>query len=340
MKAIQLIKYGDSESAFKISEIEKPEIKSAEVLIKTETFGLNFADVMARRGLYKAAPALPAVLGYEVVGRITETGNEVKNFSVGQKVVAFTRFGGYAEYAKTSSLAIAAIPDEMNNGIAAALSTQYCTAYHAAYDMANVQEGEYVLIHAAAGGVGIALIQLAKRKGCTIIGTAGSEEKLKFLKELGVDYVINYREKDFAVEIPKLLGDKKPDVIFDPVGGKSFKKGRSLLNIGGRIVGYGASDQLNRKKNFFSGIKLILDFGFLHPVGLIINSSGVLGVNMLKIADFKPGVLQRSLKNVVDLALKNEIHPVVGKEFKASEIGQAHEYFESRKSIGKIVLHW
>ena len=340
MKAIQLVKYGDSAEAFKIAEVDKPAIGSAEVLIKTKTFGLNFADVMARRGLYKAAPALPAVLGYEVVGEIAELGEDVKDFKIGQKVVAFTRFGGYAEYAKTDSRAIAVIPEEMDNGEATALSTQYCTAYYAAYDMANIQHGELVLIHAAAGGVGIALIQLAKKRACRVIGTAGSEEKLAFLKELGVDYAINYRDKDFSTEIPKLLGNDQPDVIFDPVGGKSFKKGRKLLNIGGRIVGYGASDQLNRKKSFLSGIKLMLNFGFLHPVSLMINSSGVLGVNMLKIADYKPEILQRTLKNVVDLAIKKEIKPFVGKEFDASDIALAHDFFENRKSIGKIVLHW
>lgn len=340
MKAIQLVKYGDSAEAFKIAEVYKPAIGSAEVLIKTKTFGLNFADVMARRGLYKAAPPLPAVLGYDVVGEIAELGQDVKDFKIGQKVVAFTRFGGYAEYAKTDSRAIAVIPEEMDNGEATALSTQYCTAYYAAYDMANIQKREWVLIHAAAGGVGIALIQLAKKRACRVIGTAGSEEKLAFLKELGVDYAINYRDKDFSTEIPKLLGNDQPDVIFDPVGGKSFKKGRKLLNIGGRIVGYGASDQLNRKKSFLSGIKLMLNFGFLHPVSLMINSSGVLGVNMLKIADYKPEILQRTLKNVVDLAIKKEIKPFVGKEFDASDIALAHDFFENRKSIGKIVLHW
>ena len=340
MKAIQLVKYGDSVEAFKIAEVDKPVIGSSEVLIKTKTFGLNFADVMARRGLYKAAPPLPAVLGYEVVGEISELGQDVKDFKIGQKVVAFTRFGGYAEFAKTDSRAIAVIPEEMDNGKATALSTQYCTAYYAAYDMANIQEGELVLIHAAAGGVGIALIQLAKKRACRIIGTAGSDEKLAFLKELGVDYTINYREKKFSIEIPEILGNEKPDVIFDPVGGKSFKMGKKLLNIGGRIVGYGASDQLNRKNNFISRIKLMLNFGFLHPVNLIFNSSGVLGVNMLKIADYKPEIIQRTLKNVVNLAVKNEIQPFVGKEFDASDISRAHDFFESRKSIGKIVLHW
>ena len=205
MKAIQLIKYGNSTKAFKIAELEKPVISADEVLIKTETFGLNFADVMARRGLYKDAPPLPCVLGYEAVGRIVAKGANVHNFMDGQKMVAFTRFGGYAEYAKTNANGVTAIPEDMDNGIATALSTQYCTAYHAAYDMANIKEGEIILIHAAAGGVGIALLQLAKRKGCKVIGTAGSEEKIQFLKNAGIDFAINYREVDFELEIPKLL---------------------------------------------------------------------------------------------------------------------------------------
>ncbi len=340
MRAIQLIKYGNSNDAFKVVEIEKPVISADEVLIKVETFGLNFADVMARRGLYKDAPPLPCVLGYEVVGRIAQTGANVQDIKEGQKVVAFTRFGGYAEYAKTNSSGVTVIPEDMDNGVATALSTQYCTAYYAAYDMANIKEGEIVLIHAAAGGVGIALFQLAKRKGCKVIGTAGSEEKIQFLKKAGIDYAINYREVDFEVEIPKLLGKEKPDVIFDPIGGKSFKKSKGLLDFGGRIVTYGASDQLTRGKGMVSGLKLLFGFGFMHPVGLLMKSIGVLGVNMLRIADHKPKVLHRALESVVAMASKNEIEPYVGKEYKAEDIAEAHEYLESRKSIGKIVLHW
>ncbi len=340
MKAIQLIKYGNAAEAFRISDSVIPDISPGEVLIRVESFGLNFADVMARRGLYRAAPPIPCVLGYEVVGRIERAGSEVVDLKEGQRVVAFTRFGAYAEYAKTDARAVAILPEEIGNGIGTALSTQYCTAYFAAYDMANVKKGEYVLVHAAAGGVGIAITQLAHRRGCIVIGTAGSEEKINFLKESGVEYAINYRKYDFAEEIPKLLGDKKADVIFDPVGGKSFKKDKSLLDYGGRIITYGASDQLNRRKGFISGIRLMMDFGFFHPVGLLMKSSGVIGVNMLKIADFKPEIMQRTLHNVVDLASKDEIRPHIGKEFDAVDIASAHEYFEMRKSIGKVVLHW
>ena len=339
MRAIQLIKYGRASEAFRIAETEKPGIESNEVLIKAATFGLNFADVMARGGLYQEAPPLPAVLGYEVVGIIEETGSGVTTWTKGQRVVAFTRFGEYAEYVTTKQRALAAIPDDMDGGLATALSTQYSTAYYAAYDMANIRKGEVVMIHAAAGGVGIALTQLAHLRGCTVIGLAGSDKKIKFLKDSGVEYAINYRSVDFSKEVPAQLG-RKVDVIFDPVGGKSFKNDKKILDYGGRIVAYGASDQLNHRKGFISSMKLLFGFGFMHPVSLIVNSKGVLGVNMLKIADHKPRILQETLQKVVDLAIEGKIKPLVGKEYKAEEIAAAHEYLESRQSIGKIVLHW
>lgn len=339
MKAIQLVKYGPASGAFRMAETKKPQIASHEVLIKVSSFGLNFADVMARRGLYREAPPLPAVLGYEVVGTVEDMGAQVTGFSKGQRVVAFTLFGGYAEYVKTDKRAVALISDKIDNASATALSTQYCTALYAAYNMANIMAGELVLIHAAAGGVGIALTQLAHLRGAKVAGLAGSEEKIKFLKESGVEYVLNYREKDFLVEIPNMLG-RKVDVIFDPIGGKSFKKDKEILDAGGRIVVYGASDQLNRRRSALAGIKLLLGFGFMHPVGLIMQSKGVLGINMLKIAEHKPDLLQYLLKQVVDLAENGKIKPVIAAEYKAEDIEEAHDFFESRRSIGKIVLNW
>ncbi len=338
MKVIQLVQYGDAAKAFQINEALVPEISEGEVLISVETFGLNFADVMSRLGLYREAPSLPFVPGYEVAGHIEKSRSDA--FKEGDRVVAFTRFGGYAEKVKTDARAVALLPEEIKNAAATALATQYCTAWHAAYDLANLREGETVLIHAAAGGVGIALTQLAKLRKCVVAGTAGSEEKMRFLKESGVDYAINYRKQDFAAEVLKQTNGKKPDVIFDPVGGKNFKISRKLLDYGGRIVAYGASDQLNHKKNPFAILNLLLGFGFVHPIGLIMNSRSVLGVNMLKIAEHKPSVLQHALHEVVRMTQEGKLKPVVGKEYRAEQIAEAHAFLESRQSIGKIVLHW
>ena len=157
----------------------------------------------------------------------------------------------------------------------------------------------------------------------------------------GVDHGINYIEKDFADEIRRIRGGKGVDVAIDPIGGSNFKKSLQLLEPGGRIVGYGASDQLNRKRHgIVSKMKLMFGFGFLHPVPLIVGSKGVLGVNLLKIADNKPEVIERCLRKAMDMAVAGDVSPVVGASFDAADLGKAHAFAESRKSVGKIVINW
>jgi len=337
MKTIFLVKNGKANSSFEIRETSIPVPKANQVLIKSEAFGLNFADVMARLGIYRDAPPIPSVLGYEVVGRIENFGSEVKNFKKGERVVAFTRFGAYAQYAVTDYRAAVSIPENMDAGIATALATQYCTAWFCAEEMINLREGNNVLINAAAGGVGIALIQLAKRKDCTVYANCGSDEKLSFLKNLGADFVFNYNKQDYFIE----LKEKKIriDVVFDSLGGKNFKKGYKLLTHGGRIVGYGAAEQVHSKK-LFSSLSLLFGFGFYSPAFMLMQSKSIIGANMLRIADSKPDVLQRCLQNVVELAINGDIKPHVGATFSADKIADAHQFLESRKSIGKIVVKW
>ncbi len=340
MKAVYLVKHGNASEAFTIKECNIPTPGTEEVLIKTEFFGLNFADVMARRGLYGAAPPIPSILGYEVAGTIAGTGKEVTAFHHGQKVVAFTRFGGYAEYVITDWKAVSHIPETIRMEEAVALPTQYGTAFHCAYDVANIREGEHLLIHAAAGGVGIALTQLAKKRNCVVYGTVSSNEKFDTLKQQKVDFPINYKEENYMERILQIRGERKLDVIFNPIGGKYFKQDRKLLSSGGRLISYGVSDRLNRKKSWLATGKLILDFGFLHPVGLLASSITIGGVNMLQIADHKPEILSRCLQEVVKLAENNEIKPVMGELFPVERIAEAHEKLENRQSVGKIVLKW
>ena len=340
MKAVYLVQYGNPAEAFTIKECNLPAPGPDEVLVKTDFFGLNFADVMARRGLYGAAPPIPSVLGYEVAGTIAGKGKDVKAFHPGQKVVAFTRFGGYAEYVTTNWQAVSPVPENVSMEEAVALPTQYGTAYYCACDVANIREGEHLLIHAAAGGVGIALTQLAKRKNCVVYGTVSSDRKFETLKQQGVDFPINYLEENYVERILQIRGEKNLDVVFNPIGGKSFKQDRKLLASGGRLIGYGASDRLNRKKNWLTTGKLFFDFGFIHPVGLLTSSITIGGVNMLRLADHKPEILSRCLQQVVKLAENKEIKPVVGGLFPAEKIAEAHETLENRSSVGKIVLKW
>ncbi|MCY7420999.1 MAG: zinc-binding dehydrogenase [Chitinophagaceae bacterium] len=338
MKAIYLTKQGDAFSSFEQREVPKPKAGKGQALIKVEAFGLNFADVMARRGMYKEAPPLPCLLGYDVAGTIEQLGDGVTGFSVGDRVMAMTRFGGYAEYALTEALAMAKIPTSISSAAATALTTQYCTAYYASAYVTNLFAGDSVLVQAGAGGVGTALIQYAKYKGCQIFATAGSSDKIEYLKKCGVHHPINYKSQDFVEEVKKVTGKNGVDIVFDAVGGKSVKKGMTLLNSGGRLVCYGAADLSD--KNIFGKLKSVLDFGIYHPLFLMMPSKAIIGVNMLKIADNKPQIIQHCLQKVVDLVDKGVFVPEVGQVFKPAEIGAAHDFLEKRKSIGKVVVQW
>jgi NADPH:quinone reductase-like Zn-dependent oxidoreductase len=340
MKAYFLKKYGSADKAFELREMAIPEPTENQIQIKTDAFGLNFADVMARQGLYQDAPPLPAVLGYEVVGRVSKVGSKVKNFQIGQRVVALTRFGGYAEYAITDERAAVSVPEEMDMGVAAAIATQYCTAYYCAYEMAPLFEGQHVLVQAAAGGVGIALVQMAKNKGCVVYGTAGSEDKVRFLRELGVDHPINYKNTDFETYVKKLRGKEGLDVIFDSLGGKAVKKGFNLLGSGGRIVCLGVGSRANKAKGIINDLSLALGFGIYSPIQYLLNSKGMIGVNMLRLADNKPDTLQRCMKNVSNLIINKELNPHVGGKFSHTELAKAHDFLGGRGSIGKIIVHW
>lgn len=340
MKAIHLVRFGESQSAFEIREISKPTVKPGTVLIKVQASGINFADIMARRGLYHDCPALPAVLGYDVAGVVEEVGQGIDHVKPGDLVTAMTRFGGYAEYALTMGAGVARIPDGWDPARATSLTTQACTALVCAEEVTNLYPGEKVLIQAAAGGVGRILIQYAKHKGCTIFATA-STSKQDYLRELGVDYPIDYLKEDFSTRIPEILGDGKLDVVFDNLGGKRYKQGKKLLGPGGRIISYGAADQnKGSRSGKWNTIKIGLGFGFHSPIGLVGQSKAMIGVNMLRIADHKPYMLQKALTRVIELCEQGIIDPRLDKAFPAAEIAEAHDYVEGRKSKGKVVLEW
>lgn len=340
MKVYALVKNGKAESAFELQERPTPTPKAHEVLVKSEGFGLNFADVMARLGIYKECPPLPTVIGYENVGRIEAVGEGVTRFQKGDRVLAFTRFGGYADHVISPELGVVKIDENIDFGEATALATQYITAYYAAFDAINLHPGDHVLVHAAAGGVGTAFIQLLKNKGCVIFGTAGSAEKLEYIKSLGVDYPINYRKEDYKAKIESLGFGKKIDATFNPIGGDYVKKDISLLNAGGRVVLFGASKLTEARGNIFKILKMVFGFGFWSPIKFITASQSIVGVNMLRIADHKPLVFKSNLEAVVKLYGEGVIKPTVGKVFDHTELAAAHDYLEGRQSIGKIAIKW
>lgn len=339
MQAVVLVKYGNPERAFELREINKPEPKEGEVRIKVEAFGLNYADVMARKGMYSDAPSLPSVLGYDVVGIVDKLGPGADEELLGKRVVALTRFGGYAEYAVANQLVAQPINSELDNASATALATQYSTAYYASSMATNIFEGDHVLIHAAAGGVGLALIQLAKLKNCVIYATASSDMKIKMLEEFGVNYPINSEEIDFVEEVENIRGREGLDIIFDSIGGKSVKKGFQLLSPGGRIVCYGGAKR-GDGKGIINDLRLAIGFGIYSPISFMMKSKSLIGVNMLRIADERPSLIKIAMENIIEMVNNKTIPEPIGRAFPVSDISEAHNLLESRESVGKLAIEW
>jgi NADPH2:quinone reductase len=377
-KAWFLVRNGAASQAFELREVEIPEPGPSEVSIEVEASGLNFADVLARQGSYPDAPPKPCVLGYEVVGRIRALGADaarIGRLKSGMRVVAFTRFGGYASHVVAQELATAEIPEAVGVSSAAArthsasgaagtggvtnsasgaawlsdaatataLATQGCTAYVAAEEMVRIQKGDLVLVQAAAGGVGSLLVQLAKRRGAVVFGTAGSDSKLQLLRELGVDYPINYRTQEFDHEIREVLKSRGVggiDIVFDSLGGSHVKRAMKLLRAGGRMLCYGAANLAGESKNPLRALSTVAGFGFIHHLPLMMSSRAVIGLNMLRIADERPEVVGRALREMVALAERGEIRPLKARAFPAAELARAHELLASRRTTGKLAIVW
>lgn len=335
MKGLYIQKFDSPTNSFEWKTLTLPALQNDEVLIETSSFGINYADVMARQGLYGEAPPLPFIPGYEVVGKVTQTGDFAQEF-LNKKVVAFTRFGGYATHAITKTSAIVELEDTIPEEDAIALATQYVTAFYATNYLQAIRKGEIVLIQAAAGGVGIALNQLCKNAGAITIGLCGGSEKVEFCKSQNFDYVFDYTNDDYLAEIKQLF-PQGIDVCFNSLAGKSFKKDKSLLNFTGRIVLYGGASRSGMKGGTLASLKMVWQMGIVIPIGMMMSSRSIIGINMLKVADYKPQVIQFCLQSVFDLYKRGVLKPVIKSVFTADEVYLAHELVENRKSIGKVV---
>lgn len=338
MLAHVLIRNSTSSDSFELRETPIPVIGPGQILIKVDAFGLNYADIMSRQGLYRECPPLPCVIGYDVEGHVAEVADDVNGFKKGDRVFGLTRFGGYAQYAVTQAQAVSHLSEDAPTGTGCALATQCVTAYHAAILSQTLLQGEKVLIHAAAGGLGTALVQIALWKGCTVIGVAGGSEKAEYLKNLGVQHVVDHHRITWTDYVNQHLNGRV-DVIFDNIGGSSVKKGKAILAPGGRIVTLGAA-ALSGKKGKLNLIRLGLGFGFFSPIAYLGKSQSLIGVNMLKIADYRPDMLAESFKGVTMLHSKGILNPHIGAIFNGKELDKAHAFLEGRTSIGKVIVKW
>ena len=237
MKAIRVHELGAADK-LTLEEVEKPTPNADEVLVKVAAAGINYADTMMRAGNYLTKPDLPFTLGYEAAGTIEAVGANVTNLNIGQRVLATTSSGGYAEFATAKAATVIPIPDELGFGESTALLVQGLTALGL---LNEAQAGETILIHAAAGGVGTLLVQLAKHKGLKVIGTASSEQKLQLVAELGADFAVNYSENDWTDEVLKATDGKGVDWLIEMVGGAIVAQNLKVLAKHGTMWIYGSA---------------------------------------------------------------------------------------------------
>ena len=285
MKAVVLTRSGGPE-VFEVLERPDPAVGAGEVRIAVHAAGLNFADTMARVGLYPAAPKPPCVLGYEVAGEVETIGEGVSGLTVGQRVMAGTKFGGQAELAVAQARDVMPMPEHLSFEEGAAFCVNYGTAYAALMIMGGLREGNRVLIHAAAGGVGIAATQVARIAGAEIFGTA-SAAKHEAIKAQGVDHPIDYRTQDFKAEIRRLTNGEGVDVILDPMGPTSFRKDYRILRPGGRLIMYGLSEAMNENgRDMRATLRSLLrmptsTMPWWNAGRLLNQNRGVFGLNLL-----------------------------------------------------------
>jgi NADPH:quinone reductase-like Zn-dependent oxidoreductase len=338
VRALVITEHGPPD-VLKVLDQPDPQPGPGEVRIAVKAAGINFADLLARIGLYQDAPKPPCVVGYEVAGEIESLGDGVEGFSVGQRVMAPTKFGGYAELAVAPAADLLALPDSWSFEQGAAVPVVYATAYAAVVRYGALHAGERVLIQAAAGGVGIAATQVAKKVGGEIFGTA-SASKHDAIRGFGVDHAIDYRAHDFAKEVRRISGEKAPlDLVVDGIGGPSFKKGYGLLRAGGRIVMLGASAVMEgERRSIPRALRTVVTMTRFNPLTMMSSSRAAIGINMLRIWQDKGSMMGEYGEPLTELIADGTIKPVVADAFPLDRGADAHRYLAERKNVGKVVL--
>ncbi|TDK95168.1 oxidoreductase [Mycobacterium paragordonae] len=332
MRAVVITKHGDP-SVLKVQERpDPPPPGPGQLRIDVRAAGVNFADHLARVGLYPDAPKLPAVVGYEVAGIVTAVGDGVDPDRVGERVLAGTRFGGYAEIVNVAAADSVALPEAVTFEQGAAVPVNYATAWAGLHGYGSLRAGERVLIHAAAGGVGIAAIQFAKAAGAEIHGTASPGKHAK-LAELGVDRAIDYRQDNWW----KGLGPY--DMVLDALGGTSLRRSYHLLRPGGRLVGYGISNMQEGEKRSLRkaaphALAMLRGFNLIDQLS---ESKTVIGLNMLKLWDDR-GSLEPWITPLSEALQDGTVSPVVHAAVPFAEAPEAHRILAARENIGKVVL--
>jgi NADPH2:quinone reductase len=320
MKAIQVKQPGGPE-AMELADLPIPQPKPNEAVVKLAVTGVNFIDVYFREGRYKAP--LPVVLGQEGAGAVTAVGADVHEVKVGDRVAFFGSFGSYAEYSAVPANRLVKIPEGISDQQAAAAMLQGMTAHYLAYSTYPLKSGETALIHAAAGGVGLLLTQMAHNIGARVIATVSTDEKAKLAREAGADEIILYTQSDFEAETKRLTGDKGVDVVYDSVGKTTFEKGLNVLRPRGMMVLFGGSS------------------GAVPPYDLIgLSQKGSLYVTRPTLVNYTASRkdLDAHSTAVFGMITSGKLKLRIDHTYPLAEAQRAHRELEGRKTTGKLLL--
>lgn len=320
MKAIQVQQPGGVE-ALQLVDVPVPKPKPSEAVVKIAAAGVNFIDIYLREGRYKAP--LPFINGQEAAGVVTDVGAEIKTVKPGDHVAYAGPLGAYAEYGAVPADRLVPVPKGVSDRDAAAAMLQGMTAHYLAYDTFPLKAGQTALIHAAAGGVGLLLVQMAHNIGARVIGTVSTEEKARLARDAGADEVILYTKSDFEAETKRLTGGKGVDVVYDSVGKTTFEKGLNILRPRGMMVLYGGS----------SGAVPAFDL-------IQLSAKGSLFVTRPKLGDYiitREELLARA-EAVLEMIGAGKLKLRVEHVYKLADAQRAHRDLEGRKTTGKLLL--
>lgn len=336
-RALVLTGYGGYDKVKLQVKKGKPALKAGEIQVRVKTCGLNFADLMARQGLYDRLPSPPVTPGMECAGVVEAVGEEVTDRKVGDRVMVLNRFGLWQEVVVTLVNHTFLIPDGMSFEEAAALPVNYITAYMMLFDFGNLRPNQSVLIHAAAGGVGTAATQLCKTvNDVTVFGTA-SASKHEAITETGVTHAIDYRTKDYVEEVRK-INPKGMDIILDPLGGTDTHKGYNLLKPMGKLITYGAANMLaGQKKNLIAVAKNWYHQFSIHTLSLIQGNKSVCGFH-LGYLDGETELITTVMNTILDLYKQGKIKPRIDSTWHLEQVGDAMRKMQERNNIGKVIL--
>ncbi|MBO3750737.1 zinc-binding dehydrogenase [Streptosporangiaceae bacterium NEAU-GS5] len=337
MRAVWITKAGGPE-VLTVRETADPEPGPGQIRVRVRAAGLSFSDVMARQGLYPDAPKPPCVVGYEIAGVVDKLGPAVTAFAVGTRVMALVRFGGHADVACLPAEQAVEIPDEMGFEQAAAIPVNYLTAYHMLFRVASVRPGERVLVHMAAGGVGIAVLQLCRTIGGVVTYGTASAGKHDVLRAEGCTHPIDYHSDDYVRRIRELTDGEGVDVVLDPLGGGDWKKGLSLLRPAGRLVAYGfANLSGGERRSLGRLIRQALGVPLITPLGLMDRNRTVSGVNLGHLWG-QMTLMREGLQALVTLSRAGDVTPRIDAVVPFADAAQAHRRIIQHRNIGKIVL--